>query len=281
MKIAINLALNDIKKTFKSYKIYLIIILTLFFVLEVTSQINSMAEIDNLGVTPYVYPMFVSNWSGSLYTILLIIVLMSDAPYECGAELFIRLKVKKEVWYIGKVIYIAIMSVIYQLIMVAISVIGILKNLAISTEWGEVLEQYWYSMNLGTTIMGDGAYRDLPEMQPIKVMGLQLLFAVLVSIFVGELIFIINASFKNYLGSVIVGAISFLHIYSNELQFHSRIPIINIQGYVPTSWISLQKDSTVLDYSTEIWILLGLIFILGLLGLLLTGKKVITITRDR
>lgn len=95
MRIAFKLAFNDIKRTFKTVKIYLIMIMTAFFMLEVCSVVNGIAEARGIGVTPFLYPLFVSNWSGSLYTILLIVVLMSDAPYECGAELYIGLRVKK------------------------------------------------------------------------------------------------------------------------------------------------------------------------------------------
>jgi len=279
MRIAFKLAFNDIKRTFKTVKIYLIMIMTAFFMLEVCSVVNGIAEAQGIGVTPFLYPLFVSNWSGSLYTILLIVVLMSDAPYECGAELYIGLRVKKELWYWGKIIYIIMIAFIYQVMMVVISVLGIITNLTFHWKWGGALEEYWRSVNIGITMDGAGSLGNLLDILPLKAVGLQFLMTVFISVFIGCIIFIVNTAFRNFSGTMIVGIFACLHLYFNDFQFFA---VLNkLQGYVPISWINLQKDYGVFDYKMEIVILSVLIIGVCATGYCMTKKNILRIIDNR
>lgn len=279
MKVMRHLAWNDFKRLFLCPKIYLILIITSFFMWEIAEQVNDIARQWEIGVSPYLYPVYVSEGLGCLYTILLIVVLMSDAPFANGAELYTALRVQGWQWYGGKLLYIVMLSVFYQCMMIVISILGIGRNLAFGGQWGDALEEYLSGIVLSITMYGDGQEAGLMAMVPCVAVLLQFCMNILVSILLGIMIFCINGFFKNYSGTFLVGVLACLYLYFADLEFFR---IVNpVQGYIPFAWINLQDETRAMGYGVELVVLTVLILIVAAIGCSLVQNRWIQPVRDK
>lgn len=74
----------DIKKMFREPKIYILFFFTAFFMADYVNinSLKDMAEQMNVAVSPFLYPLFNGEWSYRLFTIFVMIMLMSDVPFQ-------------------------------------------------------------------------------------------------------------------------------------------------------------------------------------------------------
>jgi len=137
---SIKLCLADIKKTLKTPKLYLIISFCFFFMDNFARAIRVLAVHHDLGVTPYLYPIFMCEWENRLFVTVLMVAMMSDAPFINGLEKNIFLKVDDVTWLISKIWFIIYQSVLLQMVLYVMSVLVCLPRVGLSFKWGSAIE---------------------------------------------------------------------------------------------------------------------------------------------
>ncbi|MCD8119484.1 MAG: hypothetical protein LUE29_08405 [Lachnospiraceae bacterium] len=259
----------DLRRFVRSPKAVLILVFSIFFAWDFVKLVVPYAEGQNVAVTPFVYPFFLNEWSGCLYTLLLICVLMSDAPFQNGSELFLRLRVSKYVWLAGKTLYILAVSFLYQVILAILCVLVFVPETGVgfSTSWGYVLRSYYIGSGGAVDMNGNATTGSLLSYAPVTAMLLQILLAALVSAMLGMLMLLLNALFRNYTGTVLVSVVSCAHLLLGSLGIYGAISFDSM--VVPTSWINLGNLAEEMSPYLAAGILAGIMAVLALAGAVL------------
>lgn len=229
----------DIKKMFHEPKIYILFFFTAFFMADYVNvnSLKDMAEQMNVAVSPFLYPLFNGEWSYRLFTIFVMIMLMSDVPFQDELGLYMVQRMGTGKWMKGKICSIIAVAVIYQAFSAIISMLVLLPDLGISVCWGDVLGmmaenhmQMWAST--GNT--GSARYI-IDHYEAWQALIYTMLLSILISSLTGFFIFLINQVTKSQLGLVlalIYSCIDLLFGTLNDFGYPNHVPFV-------MSWMDL------------------------------------------
>ncbi len=278
--VAMKLALCDLIKTLKNPKLLVILLLSIFFFFDEVLDMRSMAEMLQIGITSYVYPIFLTSWHGRMYALVLVVMVMGEAPYYNGAEVFMRMRVSRYQWLAGKLIYIFVLSAIFQVVMIVISILVCFPYMALSDGWGDIINTYMRSIQGGVSASGTIDNISLLNLKPMVCMVYEFVLMVLVGIIIALAMFVLNGAFKNIMGTVIVGAMVVFDIYLDdltELTMRAFKDIPYIEYMLPTAWVDLNCFFTGVGLTFEKCVIYMLIIIAVLVAIsyILVGKRII------
>jgi len=274
----------DIRRIFRSPKLYLLLCFSLYFLMDFARDIKSYARIAGLGVAPYIYSFFYGNWQFRMFAMLMIIVLMSDAPYVDSSQKYTYIRTGDRKWLAGKVLFIIVISFLYQMLVMLLSVLVLLPDLGFSLEWGDVLSALANTTQSVTVSIGGGdslAYI-LANYEPVPAMFLTFFLSSSVSIVVGLFIFFINGITKGMMGTALALVICMADLFVGLMRSYR----ISFSFPLVVSWMDL--SSVYINERVTGKIFLGtVIFIMAAAGIVMTGmlyiavrKKVIDISEE-
>ena len=254
MKNIFLLAGTDIKRTIRTPKLWLLLIFTFLFFYDFADQsVLPFAKGLNVGVAPYMFILFYTDWSGLMYGLMLMVMLMSDAPFRNGSEIYIKLRIDSSRWMIGKLLYMTAAALIYHAISAVIAVAVCLPYVGFSLDWGDAIKGYINMLPGSITMEGITEGNGLLSYKPVEAMAYQYIIAVLVTVMLGLIIFTLNGIFKNYIGTVIVCIFSCIHTFINAFNSYGRLS--GISSKIPMTWLNLG------EYSEKMTPLLAIIII--------------------
>ncbi len=271
---ALRLAYADFVRGFKNSKTLVIILLCVFFFYNEILSMRALAEQFGIGITLFVYPMFMTLSRGRMYALILVAMMMGEAPYYNGAEVFISMRISRFKWFVGKLIYILMLSATFQVVMMVVSVAVCAPYIGISNDWGDIIRTYITSIQGGVSVTGtvDSAY--FLSLNPAMCMVQEFILMVLMSVIIALVIFLINGVFKNIMGTILVGIVVLIDGYLNDLSWWG---IRDTQYIMPTTWVDINSFALCEGLSFEKCILYMLLMIVVLVvaGFILVGKKII------
>ncbi len=232
----------DIIRTLKSPKLYIVMLISAFFLHNFIKNIKVYAAMEHIGITPYVYPVYFSDWMNCIYILLSITVLMSDAPFRGNNELYLSLRMNKYHWILSKILFIFIVSVAFQFFFLICSIIMLLPYLGISSGWGDALKGYIYNAGAYQLAVGDSASAAhlIETYLPTKALVLEFLLMSLFGFALGLLIFLLNEVIWRYSGIIVSLAIICLDLFIRTVRQFSSIKLSYIWE-IP-SWFSLGSE---------------------------------------
>lgn len=243
MKKILLLARTDIKRTIRTPKLWLLMVFSILFFYDFALQsVIPFAKGLNVGVAPYTYILFYSDWSGMMYGLMLMVTLMSDAPFKNGSEICIKLRSDGYSWMTGKLLYMIIISLVYHAISAVIAIAVCLPYVGFSSDWGAAIRGYVNILSGSITAGGVQEESGILSYKPVEAMLYQYIIAVLITVMLGLVIFTINGIFRNYIGTVIVCIISCAHTFLNEFDFYGIYS--GISGRIPMTWLNLDGYET-------------------------------------
>jgi hypothetical protein len=211
----------DIKKYFKSLRLYLVLFFIFFFMNDYVTNIKSMAESMELDVSPYIYPIFMAEWSYRLYILLTIIMFMADAPFRDAAQLYVVQRCGRRKWVNGKIGTIFFLSVIGQIFCWLISVLVLIPDLGISNEWGDVIKTKAFESSQAVAGTGDVSAVEyiVNTFSPVTATISSLILTILISSMTGMFIFLVNEVTKSQLGLVLALIVSVFDLFVDSLRW--------------------------------------------------------------
>lgn len=275
----LRMAMTDIVKAFKNPKFWILVILGMFFLSSETRELRMLASQHELGIPPFIYPIYMLDWRGRMYSLVLIVMLMSEAPFYNDNEVYVAVRVNRFKWLTGKIMFIVLMSFVFQVIMVAVSALVLENNLGLGNEWGDVIVTYIKSMQ-GLISEGGVISNDkLLEMSPLPILGYEFLLMVLISIIIGLMTFILNGVLQSYVGTVIMGVVVLLDIYLEDFSF---VTFSNAMFEMPTKWIDLNYiiSSKELSFNGALAYMSIMILVLAMVCYVLVGLRKIKMVRN-
>lgn len=241
MKTVFAISWMDLRKLFKSVKLYMVIIIALFFLNDFTGSIRDMAEEMDVAVAPFLYPLFLGSWTYRLFMFLLIVIMMSDVPFSDDAQLYLYIRTEKREWLWGKILSIFLMSVIFQGVFLLLTVVVLLPDVGFHNEWGDVLNAV-ASMNGQMISAGNaGSMQDIVNnYTPVQALLTNLMLTVMVAFMIGLFIFLVNSITKSSAGmflALIIGCVDLIVNTLKGIDVLTNIPLV-------MSWMDLSQIST-------------------------------------
>ncbi len=268
MRAALSLCVGDLKRLFKTPKIYLVFIFTYFFLDNFVLNIKDMAIYFKIGITPFVYPVFLSEWQGRMLSLLTVILLMSDAPFYNGNEKEVFIRVSNNIWCLSKALYIVALSFIYQISAFILSVVACAPYIAISNTWGSAIRSYATSLY---GVSENGIAEMVINELPVEILLKELLISFLVGIIIGFTVLIFNVLSLGYAGTLITSAL----VVSDAFFEMFNEPIMDIiLSRIPFFWISIPGLNTGIGYKTACGISFFLTFVLTILAFFVVKFKI-------
>jgi hypothetical protein len=232
----------DLKRIFRSPKLYLLMFFTLYFLMDFARDIKTYAGISGMGVTPYIYPFFYGNWMFRMFAMLVIIALMSDAPYVDSSQKYTYIRTGDGKWLAGKVLFITAVSFLYQFLFLVFSILVLVPDIGFSTEWGDILTTLANMTASVSVTIGDStslAYIQ-SRYSPAEAMVLTFVLASLVGIVVGLFIFLVNGLSRSMAGTMLALVICTADLFVGMMQnfgFHVSFPLV-------VSWMDISSIYT-------------------------------------
>ena len=229
----------DIIRTLKSPKTYIVMIISAFFLHNFIKNLKIYAATEHIGITPYVYPVYFSDWMNCIYILLAITILMSDAPFRGNNELYLSLRMNKYRWILSKILFIFVLSVSFQFFLLICSIIMLFPYIGISSGWGDALKGYIYNVSMNQLTIGDNssAAHLIETYLPIKALIFEFLLMSLFSFALGLLIFLLNEIIWRYSGIIVSLVIICLDLFIQTLQSFSSIRLSHL--WEIASWFNL------------------------------------------
>ncbi len=133
----------NIKKWFTNPRIYILgLIMGLVLICYSYDYYKVSSEI---GYGVNILGLFVSVYGGApgftrIMTLFGSVLLFCDAPFMDENQQFVYLRLGRKRWVAGTIIYVFVASFIYTLYLILALALGVLPNIGISAEWGELFE---------------------------------------------------------------------------------------------------------------------------------------------
>lgn len=280
---SMGILIMDLKRLFRAPKFYLLLLFTLYFLWDFSEDLRLYAQAIGLGITPYVYPLFYGDSTSRLFAMLVIIVLMSDAPYIDSSQKYTYIRSGEKGWFLGKMLYIISISVIYQLLFVLLSVIVILPEMGLSSDWGDVLWTLANNPIEVTNMFGDASMASIVlEYSTFEAMLYTMILSILVSVVIGTFVWMINGITHSMLGTLLALVACTGEVFLSLVSATGfRIPFPVIISWMNLANVSVGEQITgKVPMRSLILTLIGISMILAVLIYGAIHKKVINIAED-
>lgn len=270
IRIIISVATEGIKKWITQPRMYVVALSIFVFAWTQIKDIRVCLAGQNLGMS-YCFSSFLfSCFICTLFLYLSVILMFCDAPFIDRQQLFVIVRSGKSNWFLGKIIYIFLASIIFTVCVNLVCWLEFFPYIGFGNKWGDMaLQVVRDSEGLG------GAFRlterTLEMFSPGKAFALQFFIVMSTNIFLGLLIFFINLHKSRTYGSavalsvvIISNLLEFAQDYENVLQYVSVVTWGNLsiysrgEGAIPLSYVIL-------------FLILGNVLLI--IGILISSKK--------
>lgn len=258
----------DIKKLIKSPKFYLVIFFIIYFLKDYSTQYVLLIQESGLSITPYLYPIYYSDWFCRMYGLLIIIIMLSDASFIGSDMENVLLRMNRGKWALSRIVYLFFLSVLTQVIFFVISILIFLPNISFSSQWGDVIYHIADFDAEGVTVSTSSTMEVLENYKPLEALLWNMLLVILLSIFLGLLIMIINGLLKNSIGTVFAIVLLTMDFFFQAISRVKNWTIprwLKLMSWVDLSSISWEKSIGKLAMSQVLLILIiGIILLSGI-----------------
>ncbi len=163
-------------------------------------------------VTPWIFPFMNSSYMFQIFLIAGAVLLMADAPFYDENRLYLLHRTGSVCWYLGAVLYIVFVAVIYVFSVCGIALFTLSDVLYYDTGWGKVLGTMMQSSaSAEYSIPMDFSYT-LFQYEPGEAMVYSLFLEICCIIWIGLVICIGNEILKRHMGVVIAFGYLFLDV---------------------------------------------------------------------
>ncbi len=265
-------AMSNIRLFFINPRIYIVFLLIIMYFDMVIAPIRDFCNANDVKVGIWVWQFIMSDYYGILMIMLGLIMLLCDAPFINKMQPYLVIRTGRKNWVISQFIYIFLVSFIYLVATILISILLLLPNLSLSLSWGKVINTFANQPNTlyDSNIFISFPYRIVAEYTPITSMLTSFFFAFLVMSFLGSIMFVFNLITQKSMGTIIAIALVLLEILALNSPFY-------LTYFSPVSWCSIAiLDTTGLTLypsTTYACVMLISMIIISLLSSIILFKK--------
>lgn len=235
IKCTLLLSMSHFKKWTTNPRIYIIFIILFLYLHSMLSPITNFCLNSGYNITPYVFPYVMSQPITVVLIMLAVVLLFCDAPFIGEEQIYVIVRSGRIQWLFGSIIYIALASVAFFMLVVLFTILILLPTLELSTQWGKVIgtfaqtslaSQYGISIPFSQTIFT--CYT------PQQAMLLTFFNCCSISFVLGMIIFLLNLEFAKSTGTIV-------SIVLILWQIAVKKTWTGFIRYSPVSWVSLSN----------------------------------------
>ena len=200
-----------------------------------------------LPIHPWVFPFLMRGWYTICPLMLGYVILIADAPFRNRQQQFILLRTGKRIWLGGQILYLFLLSMVFTGLFWLLSIVFILPEIKLSTDWGSFLTTIAINDvpgEYGSAI--DAQYSVMKGISPINATLWVAVVLIFVCFLLGLIMLLCNLWAKKGVGTVMVSAIVIMPMLT---QFFQYTPYV----YRYLTWISPMNwvDRSILGYTGQ------------------------------
>lgn len=274
---AFKVCYHDILYTFSKIQKWCILSIVLVFLHMYTYDICFFAEQLGLRINFWFFPFIMSTRIVRFVVILCYILLVCDCPFLFRQSMQVIIRSGRKAFYLGKIMYLAFLSILYFAFIAAAIPVMHLNNLSYSSDWGKVfgtianggIGNYMpYSINVSGLIVN--------QFLPIPSMCNAFLLSVMMGILIGLIICVSNSLFENKIaGTLLCGMFALLDFLLQTMDYLRK-------GIITYFSIFTWSDIRFIDYRGNMpYPSLAYILFMYSMGICLLGIFIITVQSKR
>lgn len=128
----------QLRQKMSTVRIWLIFALVGCFLLENLRPVLEFSRAVDVPVTPYAFPHLTNDFVCQLVIMAGAVMIFCDAPFESAGTRYVLPRAGRFYWGLGQVFYIFLVSFLYVLFLLALSVLPFLGDLEIGVQWGKI-----------------------------------------------------------------------------------------------------------------------------------------------
>lgn len=194
----------QIRKAFGTRRIIIVYMLLACFHIENLAPVSAFSHAVGINVAPYAFVHMVNDFIYQLVVMAGAIVLFCDSPFEDETYYYRLPRAGIKEWAFGQILYIMVMAAIYEMFLVAMSIIPLAEQLELSGEWGKI----WGTLaktNAGVQFGQLFSVTDymVSKYQPMEAMFLSIVLEWACIVWIGLLIYFFNKLTERPIGTFI------------------------------------------------------------------------------
>ncbi len=238
VKAVFNIAGNNFRKWLVNPRIYLTLILLSLYIQSRLAPISQFCSTFGYKITPYVFPYLMSDRISVMIIMFGLILLFCDAPFIESEQPYIMMRSGRKMWVGGQIVYIALAALVFSLVIALISIVFLIPNIELSSEWGKVIGTF-----AQTSVAGQHGI-NLPfdlsiflSFSAISAMLTSLFLCWFVSFFLGLIMFFFNLNISRSAGAIIAVILILWQVTVEKTATY-------FYNFSPVSWVSLTRIDT-------------------------------------
>lgn len=254
IRACLSIAQNNLYKWVLNPRIYLVAVLLGAYFHSRIFPILQFCDYYEVGISPFLFPFFLSDDHVVLIVSLGAMLLFCDAPFIDLEQPYIILRAGRKNWVLGQILYLIIASILYTAFAFLMMLLLLLPKLELQFDWGKVigtLVQTTTGSEFGISIPFDRYIYF--GYSPVGATGLSVLLCFSVVLFLGVLMFYLNLRVNRMVGTIVSGLLVLW-------QLVIRKTATALIRFSPVSWMKLGQidldGSTV--YPNLPYVLIGL-----------------------
>lgn len=255
---------------FINYKIYLVFLLLVIFVLDNYTSLFAFARQARYRVSPYLFPFCFTHPFMRIVIFSCVIFLFSDAPFITDFQLLFLSRTGKRKWYLAQMLYLGICCLLLTAFLAVLPVIRNITMIAFVKDWGRVIEtlaggQY--------DIIQPVSYDMVSRYSACQVMIYTVSVSILLMLLLGMILYLCNVLFSNRSIGVLISAALVLLDWFVYLTGNHMLLWIS-----PVSWIQISNMAYAREWeypsvTFSVICLIGLDIVLLLSAFFVSTKK--------
>ena len=275
-KIGLRLGKMWTMQFFKDSKFITVTLFSFLFLLVYITPLRHEASLSTYGIPPYILPLIYDM--NTMYMIFVMILLVCDAPFVQKNNIFINIRAGMGSSFIGKLIYLFLISVILQFIQFILCLIMLIPYLSFSDNWGYILTKVISEGFSEPTLYSGFAARItvIEEYTGFDALIGQILLNISFTFLIGMVAFFLNVIFNKYTGPIVLILIAIFDDIVNAAGFWIS-EIYKLYDYSLIRFIKLsaiaEKNRSVLQNIKIVWVISLLLIIITYISFKIRFKE--------
>lgn len=238
-----------------SIRFFCSVLFLLALACAITSGLGKFVSESGENITPWLMPILLDHKTFATYYGFIVCYMFSDVPFMNRTELYWILREGRKLWCLEKIAVIVMEAVTLALLAMLLPLCFFIPNIQFSWEWGKVIYSLGFSNYASVQYnIYVGSSTIVTRYTPLQAMLLCFGLVVLVSVFVGLLLFIISL-YGNRLMAIAVG----VALMTMQLMIYAAPTFGRFSYITPFYWCRL---STIGNYNMFGWYYPSLCYIL-------------------
>lgn len=199
--ISAKVCLESIRKWKNDPRIWSAALLVCLFEWTKIEPIKELCMELEISVSNWYFPFLFTDEINTMFFFFGILILFCDAPFVDRQQMLVVIRSGKKNWFRGKIMYVFVASILYFSWMYLVSLLEFFPYVGFSTEWEMILTE----LSENGYTYGIQGIHPLPSavveaLSPMQAWLMAYLVCVLLSVFLGLLIFALNLNQKHNIG---------------------------------------------------------------------------------